>query len=127
MKFEIPNSYDWFAKLNLTQFIPWRFEKGIKNIKSSYNEQFEVEYILNRKVLTFGSRQNTSTSAGFEIIDEKVTEHVIVFHQSFGGSEKNWITIKSEHTDFFEFMQKRVLPDMKEWIPMDDVNEYLEK
>ncbi|WAC02992.1 hypothetical protein N7U66_05015 [Lacinutrix neustonica] len=116
MNYKIPNSYNWFAKLNLTQFIPWNFEKEI-NSNSSINEQFKIECQQNRQVLTFGRRQGMDTFVGFEIIDEKVTEKIIVFHPSFGQNVKGWDIIESEYSDFFEFMQRQVLRDMKEWIP----------
>ena len=124
MNYEIPNSYNWFAKLNLTQFIPWNFESEI-NLNSSINEQFKIECGQNRDVLTFGRRQDMDTFVGFEILDEKVTEKIIVFHPSFGQNVKGWNIIESEYSDFFEFMQRQVLPDLKEWIPEDDVNDYI--
>ncbi len=126
MNHEIPNSYNWFAKLNLTQFISWNFDTDI-NSNSSINDRFKIECEQNREVLTFGRRQDMDTFVGFEIVSEKVMENVIVFHPSFGQNIKGWDIIESEHSDFFDFMHKRVLPEMKEWIPMDDVNEYLEK
>jgi len=122
---EIPNSYNWFAKLKLTQFIPWNLESEIE-MDSSINEQFKIECEQDREVLTFGRRQDMDTFAGFEIVDGKVAENIIVFHPSFGQNVKGWGIIESEHSDFFEFMQKRVLPEMKEWIPLDDVEEYIE-
>jgi len=122
---EIPNSYNWFAKLKLTQFIPWNLESEIE-MDSSINEQFKIECEQNREVLTFGRRQDMDTFAGFEIVGGKVAENIIVFHPSFGQNVKGWDIIESEHSDFFEFMQKRVLPEMKEWIPLDDVEEYIE-
>ncbi|MDE3744138.1 hypothetical protein [Maribacter polysaccharolyticus] len=125
MNYEIPNAYNWFAKLNLTQFIPWNFETEI-NSNSSINERFKIECEQNREVLTFGRRQDMDTFVGFEIVSGKVTEKVIVFHPSFGTNVKGWNIIESEHSDFFDFMHKRVLPEMKEWIPEDDVNDYIE-
>ena len=125
MKYEIPNSYNWFSKLNLTQFIPWNFEKDI-NPNSSINERFKIELEQNREVLTFGRRQDMDTFVGFEIVTGKVTDKVIVFHLSFGSNVKGWKIIESEHSDFFDFMQRRVLPEMKEWIPEDNVNDYIE-
>lgn len=125
MNYEIPNSYNWFIKLNLTRFIPWNFEIEV-DPNSLINERFKIECEQNREILTFGKRQDTDTFVGFEIIDENVTEKVIVFHLSFQQNEKGWNIIKSEHSDFFDFMQKIVLPDMKEWIPEDDVNDYIE-
>lgn len=125
MNYEIPNSYYWFTKLNLTKFIPWNFETEI-NPKSSINEQFEIECEQNRQVITFGRRQDMDTFAGFEVVDGKITENVIVFHPSFQQNVKGWSIIESEFSDFFEFMQKQVLPEMKDWIQDDDVNDYIE-
>ncbi len=124
-KYQIPNSYNWFTKLNLTRFIPWNFETEIDFI-SLFNKQFKIECNQNRKVLTFGRRQDMDTFVGFEIVDGKLTENTIVFHLSFRQNSKDWDIIESEHSDFFDFMQKKVLPEMKEWIPMDDVEDYLE-
>jgi len=124
MNYEIPNSYNWFTKLNLTQFIPWNFESVI-NPNSSFNERFKIECDQNREVLTFGRRQDMDTFVGFEIMNGKVAENVIVFHPSFGQNFKGWNIIESEHSYFFDFMQKRVLTEMKEWIHLDDVNDYI--
>lgn len=123
-KYEIPNSYNWFSKLNLTQFIPWNLETEI-NSNSIINERFKIECEQDRKVLTFGRRQDMDTFAGFEIVNEEVTENVLVFHPSFGTNIKGYNIIESEYLDFFDFMQKRVLPEMKEWISEDDVNDYI--
>ncbi|AFU69394.1 hypothetical protein P700755_002647 [Psychroflexus torquis ATCC 700755] len=111
MNYEIPNSYNWFAKLNLTQFIPRSFETEI-NPNSSINERFKIECEQNREVLTFGRRQDMDTFVGFEIKDGKVTENLVVFYPSFGQNVKGWDIIDSEHSDFFEFMQKRFLNGM---------------
>src|SRR5690606_18609063 len=124
MNHEIPNSFNWFAKLNLTQFIPWNFETEI-NPNSSINERFKIECEQNREVLTFGRRQDMDTFDGFEIVDGKVTENVIVFHPSFGTNLKGCDIIESDKSDLFYYIQKRVLPEMKEWITKDDVNEYI--
>lgn len=125
MNYEIPNSYNWFAKLNLTKFIPWNFETEI-NFDSSINERFKIECEDTRQVITFGRRQDMDTFAGFEIVNGNVTEKIIVFHPSFQQNVKGWNIIESEFSDFFDFMQKLVLPEMKDWIQEDDVNDHIE-
>lgn len=108
----------------MTKFIPWNFDHEI-NLNSSINEQFKIESNRNFEILTFGQRQDKDTFAGFVIENGEVTEKVIVFHPSFSKNLNDWNIIESEHCDFFDFMQKRVLPEMKEWIPEDDVNDYI--
>jgi hypothetical protein len=44
-----------------------------------------------------------------------------VIHLEIQLIVKGWNIIESEHLVFFDFMQKRVLPEMKEWIPEDNV------
>lgn len=122
---QIPNSYEWFAKLNLTKFIPWVFDTDI-HAHASINERFKMECEQNLEVLTFGRRQDMDTFVGFEIVNGKTTEKVIGFHPSFSQNMKGWSIIKFEYSDFFEFMQQCVLPEMKEWIPVDDVNDYID-
>ena len=95
MNYEIPNSYNWFAKLNLTKFIPWNFETEI-NFDSSINERFKIECEDTRQVITFGRRQDMDTFAGFEIVNGNVTEKIIVFHPSFQQNVKGWNIIESE-------------------------------
>ena len=126
MKIEIPNAYHWFSKLNLTKFIPWHFDKEI-NQNSIINERFKKECNQNREVLTFGCRQDMDTFVAFEVINGKVVENVIVFHPSFQENTPNWDIIENEYSDFFDFMRNQVLPDMKGWIPDDDVNNYFEE
>ena len=123
-KIDIPNSFNWFSKLNLIKFIPWNFDSEIE-INSSFNKQFYIETQQKREVLTFGRRQDMDTFAGFEIIEGKVIEKVIVFHLSFNNNISNWSIIESEYSDFFEFVSNRVLPEMKEWVPEDDINDYI--
>lgn len=122
----VPRTYEWFSKLKLTRFIPWEFDE-VLNPDSSINRQFERECNQERAVLCFGRRQDTDTFAGFEVAAGEVTEKVLVFHLSFAAKADGWNVIESEHADFFEFMQQRVLPDMKAWIPFDDVDDYHEE
>jgi len=122
---KIPNAYDWFAKLKLTRFIPWHFDEQI-DFESITNDRFEIEHNENRKVVTFGRRQDRDTCAGFEIVDGKLRENVVVFHPSYSQNTKRWDIIESEHTDFFTFMLSTVLPDMKDWIVDDEVDDYVD-
>ena len=124
MILNIPNSYDWFSKLKLTKFIPWNFDEEL-NLDSLINERFKIECNQKRQVVTFGCRQDTDTYVGFEIIDGIVSEKIIVFHPTYNDNNDGWDIIESEHLDFFAFMTHRVLPEMKEWISEDDVNDYL--
>ncbi|RXR31248.1 hypothetical protein EQG68_10195 [Flavobacterium piscinae] len=112
---EIPTSYIWFLKLKLTKFIPWQFDIEL-NLNSVINQRFKEEHSLNREVLTFGKRQDMDTFAGFEIKNGKVCENVVVFHLSFQKNTSDWNIIENEYSDFFEFIQNKVLPEMKECI-----------
>ncbi len=120
----LPNSYTWFSKLNLNRFIPWHFN-SISNQYDFANEVFRKETIDDKRIFTFGHRQDMDTFAGFEIIENSITERVIVFHPSFQQNIKDWSIIESEHEDFFDFIEKVVLPDMKAWIEDDDVEDYI--
>lgn len=124
MQYKLPNSYHWFIKLRLIKFIPWKFEADL-NANAGINKQFEIECNQNRQLLTFGRRQDMDTFAGFEIVDGNLTETVVVFHPSFQQNVDGWNIIESEYLDFFEFLQKQVLPDMKDWIQDDDVEGYI--
>ena len=121
---KIPNSYDWFAKLKLTNFIPWTFDTKI-DFNSSINKQFKIESIGKREILTFGRRLDQDTFAGFEVIKGKITEKVIVFHPSFNKNVKGWDIIEDEYLNFFKFLKENVLPEMEEWIKFDDVEDYI--
>ena len=118
---EIPNSYNWFIKLNLKKFIPWHFKDDL-DFFTSFNSQFKKE-CPKREVLTFASRQDMDTFAGFEILDGKTTEKVIEFHLTFNNNS-DWNIIEAEYEDLFEFLRKSVLPTMKEWILDDDIEDY---
>jgi hypothetical protein len=123
MEIEIPNSYNWFVKLKLTTFIPWHFEEVLK-LNSIGNERFKIENNSNREVLTFGKRQDMDTFAGFEIINGKICENVIVFHPSFQKNTSDWNIIENEYLDLFEFIKNQVLKEMKEWIIDDAIEDY---
>lgn len=121
---KLPNSYIWFSKLNLNRFIPWHFN-SIPNYYDFANEAFHKEVIDSRHIFTFGHRQDMDTFAGFEIVENNIVEKVIVFHPSFQRNIKGWNIIESEHGDFFDFIRKVVLPDMKAWIVDDDIEDYI--
>ena len=120
---DIPNAFDWFVKLKLLRFIPWHIKDNLEHF-SSFNVQFKKEY-PEKEVATFANRQDMDTFAGFEIVEGKITERIITFHLTFGSYNSNRNIIEAEYEDFFEFMEKDVLPTMKEWIQDDDVEDYI--
>ena len=115
MELEIPKSYKLFLKEQSTKFVPWHFYE-ILELKSDINERFKMEDNSNREILTFAYRQDMETYAGFEIINGKIRENVIVFHPTFQKNSPDWNIIESEHLDFIQFMKNQVLQDVKEWI-----------
>ena len=120
---DISNSYKWFIKLKLLNFIPWHFNEELK-LDSIGNQRFKIENNSNREVITFGKRQDMDTYAGFEVINGKPCENVIVFHPSFQKNTSDWSIIENEYSDFFQFIKNHVLTDMKEWIDDEDLDEY---
>ena len=118
MELEIPNSYKWFLQEKLIKFIPRHFYETLE-LKSDINERFKIEDNSNREVLTFGHRQDMDTYAGFEIVNSKICEIVIVFHPSFQKNTADWSIIENEHIDFIQFMKNQVLQDVKEWLEDD--------
>jgi hypothetical protein len=120
---EIPHSYRWFSKLKLLKFIPWHIY-GELNLDDSISKQFKLE-TKNREVVTFANRQDQDTYAGFEIIDGNITEKILIFHPSFQTNVEGWNIVENEYSDFFEFLKLEVLPEMKEWIETDDVEDYI--
>lgn len=116
-----PKSIMWFSKLNLNHFTPWSF--NIANGRYSFaDDAFQREMKSGRSVATFGNRQDMDTFAGFEIVDNVITERVIVFHPSFSKNNNDWTIIESEHISFFDFLKNIVLPDMEYWIEDEDIN-----
>lgn len=75
--------------------------------------------------MTFASRQDMDTFAGFEIKNGIIQENVLVFHLSFGSNNDDWNVVKKEYPNFFSFIKETVLPDMEEWITVDDVEDYI--
>ncbi|MFT3796660.1 hypothetical protein [Flavobacterium sp.] len=122
----IPAAYHWFAKLKQLQFIPWSIDATIETNPNTFiDNRFQME-CPGREVLTFAARQDQDTFAGFEVVNGEITEKVLVFHPSFQTNTKDWNIVENEYSDFFDFMQRRALPDMKDWIPDDDVADYLQ-
>lgn len=89
---------------------------------------FEKEDIHKGKVFVFASRQDNDDFAGLEVVDRKVTEKVIVFHPVFsiGADENQWNIVNSTYADVFEFFQKQVVPDMKEWALTEDASDLID-
>lgn len=123
MNSNYPTPYLWFSKLNITKFIPWHIEPQLSE-KHFANKRFSIE-AKNREVITFASRQDMDTFAGFEIKNGIIQENVLVFHLSFGSNNDEWNVVKKEHQNFFSFIKETVLPDMEEWITADDVEDYI--
>lgn len=121
-----PYSYQWFSKLGLPKFVPWHFDKKI-DVDHIANKRFVIEVPGDRKVLTFGRRQDNDTCCAFEIVYNEPQENVIVFHPSFNTNVQGWNIIQKEYSTIFEFLKDRALPDMELWIPLDDVNDHIEE
>ncbi|GAB1266537.1 hypothetical protein [Aurantivibrio infirmus] len=116
-----PNSLRWFLCQNLNQFTPWHLLEHAKEFESAANA-FEREDTKHRKVFVFASRQDNDDFAGLEIIDGKIIETVICFHPVFSAGECNreWDITDQQYSDVFEFVAKRVIPDMKDWAITED-------
>lgn len=126
MERKLPDAFYWFSKLNNTKYIPWRIDGEYERSKA-INSLFRREHNEDREVETFGARQDMDTFCGFEVKNGVVQENVIVFHPSFQPSDRKWDIIESEHSDIFDFMVNRVLPEMKEWIKDDEWEYYEDK
>ena len=124
MNRKFPSAYYWFSKLNNSRFIPWHID-GEESRFETLNKLFREEHDENRELQVFGSRQDMDTYCGFEVVNGIIKENVIVFHPSWQGGNKSKNIILAEYKDIFEFLANRVLPEMKEWIKEDEVDEYL--
>ncbi len=116
---EIPNSFLWFTKLNLVKFIPWQIQSDLSHF-SSVNLQFKKE-CSKRNVVTFASRQDMDSFAGFEVVDGKITDKILVFHLTFSNNS-NWNIIEAEYDDLFHFVRNDILPTMKDWISGEEID-----
>lgn len=112
LKYQPPMSYDWFSKLNLSSFKPWDFVKSLDVITDNNPLITEIE-IKNQKILTFGKRVDKQIYAGFQIINQRLVDKVIVVVLSSNLYDVGEKYITSEHDDLFGFIQDRVIQDMK--------------
>ncbi len=118
----LPNEFYWFNRVNNGKFIPWRLN-GEENRYQRLNQLFQDEHHQEREVESFGSRQDTDTYCGFEMINGVVQKNVIVFHPSWQGSAPSNI-ILSEHKNIFDFVRDCVLRDMENWVTDDNWKDY---
>ncbi len=126
MERKLPEAFYWFSKLNNCQFIPWRLD-GEANRYQRLNELFAEEHNEERFVESFGSCQDMDKYCGFEVINGVIHENVIVFHLSWQSHQNKWNIIENEYSDIFKFLQKEVLPTMKDWIKEDELDRYVER
>lgn len=122
-----PNALRWFLVQNTENFCPWHFLSHAKEFEFAA-KAFANEDTKNRMVFVFASRQDNDDFAGFEIVDGKITDKVILFHPVFGSgrSERSWDIVDSQFNDVFEFLSNQIVPDMKDWALTEDASELLE-
>lgn len=114
-----PNQLRWLLVQNLHSFTPWHFIRE-PNEFSFAEEAFKREDVGNRQVFVFASRQDNDDYAGLEIKDNKILEKVLYFHLGFQQSSSKWNIVKAEHADVFDFLARKVVPDMRDWALTDD-------
>ena len=118
-----PNSLRWFLAQDLTSFTPWHFitEAAERDFAS---EAFRREDVNCGEVLAIARRQDCDDFAGLEVVDGRITEKVIYFHPVFGDgsrqSPRTWNIVIGSFEDVFEFVRRRVVPDMKDWAREED-------
>ena len=119
-----PNALRWFLVQNLQSFTPWHFIDEPLEFEFA-SKAFRREDVSNGEVFVFASRQDNDDFAGIEIIDGKLTDKVLYFHPVFGSStsDRSWNIVNEVFEDFFEFVAKRVIPDMKDWALDEDAND----
>jgi hypothetical protein len=123
-----PNALRWFLVQNLESCTPWHFIKEPAECEFAANA-FRREDIHQREVFAFARRQDCDDFAGIEIKEGKFTEKVFYFHPVFASAatnkdpSNNWNIVCEEYEDVFEFVAKRVVPDMKDWALVEDAND----
>jgi hypothetical protein len=122
-----PNALRWFLVQNSESFCPWHFLSKPSEFEFAAHA-FANEDTKSRKVFVFASRQDNDDFAGLEIINNSITDKVIVFHPSFssGKSERDWDIVDSEFDDVFDFLSNHIVSDMKDWALTEDAADILE-
>jgi hypothetical protein len=119
---EWPNALRWFLAQQLQHFTPWHFiDKPSAGALAA--RAFSLEDINRREVFVFAHRQDCDDFAGLQIVDGRITDRVIYFHPSFGSNVPEWDIVNTTFEDVFDFVAKRVLPDMKDWASTEDASE----
>jgi hypothetical protein len=122
-----PNALRWFLVQNTQNFCPWYFLSKPAEFEFAA-QAFANEDTKNRKVFVFARRQDNDAFAGLEIINDQISDSVLVFHPCFnsGESDRSWDIVDSEFNDVFEFLSSKIVPDMKDWALTEDATELLE-
>lgn len=107
-----PLSYRWIRANGFAKLVPWHFYDGSEGRR--IDGVFATECVEAIKVRTFAYRQDCDDFAAFIVNDQVITEEVIYFHPSFGGS-KNPYMINGRFSDFPAFLSAVVLPDTMDW------------
>ena len=119
-----PNALRWFLVQNLHSFTPWHIFSEPTEFEFAA-KAFEREDTNKGKVFVFASRQDNDDFAGLEIINNVLTDKVLVFHPVFstGTTDRKWNIVNAVYEDVFEFFSKQVVPDMKDWAFDEDAQD----
>lgn len=121
-----PNALRWFLSQQLEHFTPWHFINEPDQMAFAARA-FEREDVSRGHVFVFAQRQDCDDFAGLEVIDSKIIDRVIYFHPVFGSSTaespRTWNIVCEVFDDVFDFVAKRVIPDMKDWASTEDASD----
>lgn len=108
---KLPLAFRVFLEGGLIKFQPWE----LLSAKNDYIDERFSQECPNRKVLTIATLTTDDTYAGFEIIDDIITDKVLVYHLTFQKPDKDWNIIETTYDNFWTFMKSEVLPAMRAW------------
>lgn len=122
-----PNALRWLLVQGLTHFTPWHLIRSPEEMAFA-SRAFAREDVAEGQVFVFARRQDCDDFAGLEIRHGVLTDRVICFHPVFASglsqTPRTWNIVQETFEDMFEFLTKRVVPDMKDWASVEDASEY---
>ena len=118
-----PLSFRWALANGLKQMVPWHFIPDLDDDLGRITDStFRKESTRDIEVRTFARRQDCDDFAGFIVESGEITDRVICFHPSFGGTKNDYL-IDSEIDGFWTFLTKVVIPDTVDWASEDDLED----
>lgn len=118
---KLPLEYRWLKANGFKGFTPWYLTEDAftKELKLEYKKETGEDFY------PFARRQDRDEVAGFIIHNGEIQNAVISVHLTWAGKQVKGFPNKRLFKDLFEWIKNEVIPDTREWMSEDDLQDIL--